>query len=139
MREVGKALVRAMRATAIVVGIAGVMSGAIVWGIGGGDAAWAALAGIGVAAFVGLSTQAAMLLGSRFSFTVLSGILLGSFVVKAIVLVVVFLAVRDSDLSTGAFAWPLVIGVVATLVVDTVVLVRARIPYVEPGGIEEQG
>jgi hypothetical protein len=139
VKEVRVALARAMAATAVALGLVALVSGAIAWSVEGGGAAWTSVAGAGVAAFVGLSTQAAMLVGTRLSPQGLSATVLGSFAVKAIVLVLIFVAVRASDVSKAAFALPLVIGILATLVIDTTVLLKARVPHVAPGEGGEQG
>jgi len=137
--EVRAALVRAMRWTAVTLALFCVGFGAVAWAVAGPDAAMAGLAGVGVAAFVGLSTQAAMFLGSRLSSTSLSVIVLGSFLLKVVILVLVALAIRGSDLSTGAFVASLAVAVVATLVIDVLVLARARVPYVTSDRPAEPG
>ena len=139
MSEVRAALVRAMRWTVVTLACLGVGFGAAAWAVAGSDAAMAGLAGIGLAALVGLSTQVAMLLGSRMSLASLPVVVLGSFVVKVAILVPVTLAVRGSGLSTGAFAASLAAAVVATLVIDVVALARARVPYATSERPTEQG
>lgn len=139
MKEVREALLRAMRATIVMLAFLALASVAIAWGAGGLDAAWAALAGVGAAAFVGLSTQAVMVLCTRSSAAILPVMVLGSFVVKVVILVLVVLAIRALDLPKEAFASPLTIGVIATIIIDTIVLMKARVPYATTGRAGEQG
>lgn len=133
------ALKRAITITAVALGLLAMVSGVVAWTIANPGVALAAVSGVGVAAFVSMSTQAVMIEGLRRSPAGFVGLVLGSYVIKVAVLLLILVAVRESDLPRGAFVIPLVIGAVATLVIDIVVVVRARVPNVSPGRGNEAG
>jgi hypothetical protein len=134
------ALWRAIKVTGAVLGILAVASGCIAWALGGPGEAWAAIAGIGVVAFVGVSTQFAMLVGSRFSPKALAAIVFGSFLVKVTILLGIMWAVaRSETFPRGVFVISLLVGAVATLAIDLAVVARARVPYVSTGPGGEAG
>ncbi len=125
--------------TSIALGLLALISGVVAWVIAGSGAGLAAIAGVGVAAFVSVSTQVAVLVGARFSPTALAGIVFGSFLVKVVVLLLILWAVSRSEMPRAAFVLTLVLGAAVALTIDTIVVVRARVPHVTPGRWKEAG
>lgn len=134
------ALLRAIKLTCPVLGLLAIASGGVAWALGGAGEAWAAAAGVGVAAFVGISNQFAMLVGSRLSPAALAAIVFGSFLVKVTILLGILWAVtRLETFPRAAFVIPLLIGAVATLAIDLTIVAKARVPYVSIGPRDEAG
>jgi len=123
----------AMAITGISLAVVAAVTGAIAWRLDGDRAALAVAAGVAVAAFVGISTQAALLVGSRRSSSTLAAIVFGAFLAKIVVVVGVLWAVSATDaLPRRWFGLPLIAAAVVTLVIDLVVVARSRVPYVSP-------
>ncbi len=98
-------------------------------------AAWGGVAGalLGTAmAVVFLAiTALSILIASRFGLAVFFGIVMGAWILKFVVfLVLVFLLKDQPWLQPTVMFVCLVVAVVGTLVVDVVVIARSRMPYV---------
>ena len=96
---------------------------------------WGALIGTTMAVvFMGI-TAASILLANRFSGSDLFvgaffGIVLGGWLVKFIVFIVLVVLLRDASwLDTTVLFLSLVAGVLASLVVDVLVVAKSRLPY----------
>ena len=135
-----EAFLKAIRLSCIVQGVLAVAAGGIAGAVGGGSEAWAAVLGVGAAAFVSVSTLVAMIMGSRRSPAALAAIVLFSYAAKmAILLGLLWVASRSEDFPRLAFAIPLLVGAVANLAVDIVIITKARVPYATPGQSREAG
>ncbi|QEO13437.1 hypothetical protein FLP10_02665 [Agromyces intestinalis] len=84
--------------------------------------------------FMGI-TAASILLANRFSSSdlfvgVFFGIVLGGWLAKFVVFIVLVLVLRDADWLNGTVLFlSIVAGVLASLVVDVLVVARSRLPY----------
>lgn len=99
--------------------------------VAGGTGVLSALIGAGMAAvFLGI-TAFSILLASRYDILAFFGIVMGAWLLKFILFLVLAVALRDQDFidQTVMFV-TLVVGVIGTLVVDMVVVARSRLPYV---------
>ena len=86
-----------------------------------------------VPAIVLLVTWAAAELGARRSATTFAGLLMGSYLLKLVLVGVVLSVVRDVDgSSTSALGLAAVTGLMLALVVEARVITSTRAPYVEP-------
>lgn len=94
---------------------------------------WAALVGVAIAALAGLTTQLVMVVGHRMQVASMAALVMGSWLVKMIVIVDALVALRAvEDFPRGLAGAFLMAGIVATLAVDVWVVQRGRVPYVQP-------
>jgi hypothetical protein len=95
---------------------------------------WSALAGAGLAAVFGLGTQLAALLTVRRDPLVFVGATAASSMAKILLVIVAAMVAQGIDaLVRPAFGATLLAGSLAAIIIDIVVFVRGRIPYVAPG------
>lgn len=127
---------RALAGGALLALAVAVVGGPIGYAVAGGPGLVGALLGA-VMAFVFLgATAASILLANRFTGTdaylgAFFGIVMGSFVLKLIVFLVLAIVLKDQPwLDTKVLFLTLVVGIIGSLVVDVVVVTRTRIPAV---------
>lgn len=100
----------------------------------GAEGARGAALGCLVPAAVLLLTWAAAELGARRSAQAFAGLLMGSYLVKLVVVGLLLAVLRDVDgASRGALGVAAVVGLLLALVVEARVVTSTRAPYVEPG------
>ena len=104
--------------------------------VAGMDGLWSALAGVLIAAlFLGI-TAASILIANRWFgdplyVPIFFGIVLGGWILKFVVFLVALFVLRDQPWVVGpVFFLALVASVLASLVIDVVVLMRMRVPHV---------
>jgi hypothetical protein len=104
------------------------------WLLGGAPGAWGALIGMGLAvAFFGV-TVAVALATARMDPTRLGIWVLGSWLVKMVLLIVVLALLRDADFySRPALFAALLVGTAGSLLLEARIVTSTRVPYVEPG------
>jgi hypothetical protein len=126
---------RALAWGGILAGILLVVSGILGFVFAGAEGLVSALVGTLMAVvFMGI-TAASILLANRFSSSdvfvgVFFGIVLGGWLLKLIVFIVLVVLLRGADwLNPMVLFLSLVAGVIASLVVDVLVVARSRIPY----------
>ena len=101
--------------------------------LAGAGAAVGAATGAGVAALVVVSTLGQAVLGRRLAAEAFAGLLAFGFLAKVLVVVgLVALLGPEAGVARTAFGLALVAGLLGALVVEAVVSLRARTPYVEP-------
>ncbi|EYR63554.1 membrane protein [Actinotalea ferrariae CF5-4] len=94
--------------------------------------AWGALLGVAVALVFSGSTVLAMLLTARSSITAASGALVGSWLLKTLLLIIAFSLLRDEDFyHRGVFAVVVIIGVLGSVLLDYRAVTGGRIPYAD--------
>lgn len=119
--------------SAIIVGVlavVGALTGLLIAGTAG---LWSALVGVVLAGlFLGLTALLVLIAGRMPpGSTAFFGIVLGGWFVKLVVFVVIMLVLRAQPwISPFVFFFSVVAGVIASLVVDMVVMARSRVPYV---------
>lgn len=125
---------RALRDTAALLAaltVLGVGIGALVAGLPG---VWGALIGVGLALVFSGTTVLAMLRTLRSSPNTMAAVVMGTWLAKVLVVVVVLALLRDHDFySRGVLAAVLALGVVGSAVLDFRAVSTGRVPYVEPG------
>lgn len=119
----------------LVSAVIAVLASGVGYLVAGLPGVWAALIGAGISlAFTG-TTVASMYLVAGRSPELLQIVLLGGWLVK---MVLVFLLLswlqHQAFYHRGVLFATLVVVVVAALVVETITVLKARIPYVEPDG-----
>ena len=136
-RSAPQALVRPMRRI-LVLGYAAALAVLALaclvgWLAAGGPGLWGAVLGVGVpVAFLSLTTVVA-LATARLDVGALGAVVLGSWLVKLVVLIAVLAVLRDRDFySRPVFFWTFLAALVGYLVLEAVLVVRTRAPYVEP-------
>lgn len=131
--EVRRMLRRAMRDVVLLTAAVTVVGAVIGWVVAGGPGLWGGLIGGGVAMGVAVTTVAVMLATADAPVATSGAVALGSWVLKAVVLLVAFVALRSTDLVDRAvFAVVIVVGMLGSLVVDLRAVLGARVPNVEP-------
>ncbi|QWC17023.1 hypothetical protein KKR89_05240 [Cellulomonas dongxiuzhuiae] len=125
---------RALRDTGVLLGaltVLGVGIGALVAGQPG---VWGALIGVGLALVFSGTTVVAMLRTLHSPPHTMAAVVMGTWLAKVLVVVVVLALLRDHDFySRGVLAAVLALGVVASAVLDFRAVNNGRVPYVEPG------
>lgn len=110
------------------------LAGALGWLLGGAGPALGALIGMGIAVAFFAVTVVVALLTAGMDPARLGVWVLGSWLVKVVLVVVVLAVLRQATFySKPALFGALLIGTVGSLVLESLVVVRARVPYVEPG------
>jgi hypothetical protein len=106
---------------------------AVSWMLDGPGGAVAAAVGGGVAAIAGLATPASMLIARERPATLFGALVLGAWLAKMIVILVVVAVLTDVEgFHRAAFGWTLMAGVLASLAVDVWAVRSGRVPYVTP-------
>lgn len=121
--------------SAAVTAVLAVVGGLIGYLVAGESGLWSALAGVLLAAiFLGI-TGVSILIANRWFGTDLYvplffGIVLGGWLLKFVVFLIVLFVVRDQPwVNPTVFFLAIVVGVLAALMVDVIVLTRMRLPY----------
>lgn len=95
---------------------------------------WGAALGVAVALVFSGSTVLAMLLTARSSVTAASGALVGTWLVKMLLLIVAFSLLRGADFfDRGVFVVVVLVGVLGSVLLDYRAVAAARVPYTDPG------
>lgn len=130
-------LVVPMRRTLLLAAIGAVVLLAIAvpvgWAIAGVPGIWGAVLGVTVPVlFLGI-TAAVALLTARLSPSKLGAAVLCSWLLKIVVLIVVLVALDGRDFyARGVFFVVFLLGTAGFLVVEALVVIRTKVPYVEP-------
>jgi hypothetical protein len=103
------------------------------WAVAGVPGVWGAMLGVLVPVlFLGI-TAAVALLTARLSTSTLGAAVLGSWLLKIVVLIVVLVALDGRDFyARGVFFVVFLLGTAGFLVVEALVVLRTKVPYVEP-------
>lgn len=102
--------------------------------IGGAPGAWGALIGMGLAVSFFSVTIAVALVTARMDPTRLGIWVLGSWLVKMVLLIVVLALLQDRDFySRPALFVALLVGTTGSLLLEARIVTTTRVPYVEPG------
>lgn len=111
-------------AIAVVGGVIGLL-------VAGPTAAWSAVIGAAMAGvFLGI-TALSILIAVRYDIVAFFGIVLGAWLLKFVAFIVAALALRDQPwIDPTALFLSLIAGVIASLVVDVMVVMKTRMPYV---------
>lgn len=122
--------------SAVVTGILAVAGAGIGYLAGGWSGLWSAMVGVVMAGlFLGMTAGviliAAHLPGEKFQSPAYFGVVLGGWALKIIVFGVVLLLLRGQPwVDPYIFFFAVVIGTIAALIVDVVMMMRTRVPYV---------
>lgn len=124
---------RALRDTGLLLGglaVVGLGAGGLLAGLPG---VWGALIGVGLALVFSGTTVVAMLRTLHSPPATMAAVVMGTWLAKVLVVVVVLALLRDHDFySRGVLAAVLALGVVGSAVLDFRAVQNGRVPYVEP-------
>lgn len=121
--------------SALVTAILAVIGAVAGYAVAGIDGLWSALVGVFLAAlFLGM-TAVIMLIAGRMQgpdrITAFFGIVIGGWAIKLVVFIVVLIVLRGQPWIQGqVFFFAVLASVIASLVIDLVVMAKARVPYV---------
>ena len=112
-----------------------VLGGLVGYLVAGVDGLWSALAGVLIAAVFLAITAASILIANRWFgdalyVPIFFGIVLGGWILKFVVFLIALFVLRDQPWIVGpVFFLALVASVLASLLIDVVVLMRMRVPH----------
>jgi len=102
------------------------------YAVAAGPGAWGALIGMGLAAGFFAITVGVALRTAALDVTALGAAVLGSWLIKMILLIVVLVLLRDADFySRPVLFVTLLLGTIGALVLEAVVVTRTQVPYTE--------
>ncbi len=109
-----------------------VVGGAAGWFTSGLPGVWGALIGVGITLVFSGTTVVAMLRTAEATATTTAAVVMGSWLAKMIVVIVVLAVIRDQTFYDRAvLAAVLAVGVVGSALLDYRAVLRGRVPYVE--------
>lgn len=113
--------------------IAMVLAAGVGWLVDGSAGLWGAVLGIAIPVVFYSITVIVALVTLRVRPEVFGAAILGSWVVKIAVLIGVLAALSNADFySRGAFFVAFVVGTVGYLVAEALIVVKTRVPFIEP-------
>lgn len=125
-----RAAVRSGAAGAVVLAVLAAVLGLVVRGAPG---LWGGVVGAAVAAGFVVFTAVAVLLSARLDPTAAGAVLLGSWIVKLLLLVVVLALLRGLTFyDRTTLGVTVLAATVGLLVLETLAVLRTRVPYVDP-------
>ncbi|WP_407317062.1 hypothetical protein UQW22_11130 [Isoptericola halotolerans] len=124
---------RAMRWTLVLVGALVVLGSAVGALVAGTAGLWGALVGAGLAAFFCATTIWSMQRTVGKPPTVMAGVVMGAWLAKIVVLVIVLAVLRGADFYDPYVLFVvLAIGAIGSALLDYQAVKGARVPYVQP-------
>ena len=100
--------------------------------VAGASGAWGAAIGMGIAVAFFTITVGVALVTAGMDATALGASVLGSWLVKMVLLLVVLALLRDADFySRPVLFVSLLVGTIGTLVLEALVVTRTQVPYTE--------
>ena len=125
------ALRRILLWTGVVAAAVLVIGGGIGWAVVGVSGLASAAIGAAMAlVFCGV-TVVSILVGRRFSLTAMFGIIMGAWIVKIVIFLILLSWLQPQPWVNRTVVFLcLIVAVLGTLAIDTIVILRARIPYV---------
>jgi hypothetical protein len=125
---------RVLRVGGVAAAVALPVAALIGYLLAGAPGAWGALIGMGLAVTFFAVTVAVALVTARMDPTRLGIWVLGSWLVKMVLLIAVLALLREADFySRPALLLSLLLGIVGSLLLEARIVTTTRVPYVEPG------
>jgi hypothetical protein len=105
-----------------------VVGGGLGWALAGTDGLWSALVGVALAVVFAGITAASMLIAIRFRLAAFFGIVMGAWLLKLVIFVVLLVLVKDQPFVDDVVLFlALVVSIIGTLAIDALVVVRGRL------------
>lgn len=124
---------RALRDALILLVVLVVVAPVVGWFVSGSRGVWGALVGVGLAAVFALVTPLAMLATLRSSLVKVTGVVLGTWLAKVVLVIAVLAVVRSTTgLDRQVLGVVLLVGVLGSLAADLRATSSTRIPYLSP-------
>lgn len=124
---------RALRDMLLLVGVLLVLGGGLGLATSGLKGLWGALLGVAVTLVFSGTTVLSMLRTVGTSVTTTGAVILGTWLVKMVVLVAAFVLLDGQDFyQRDLFVGTLLVGVLGSLYLDYLAATRGRVPYTEP-------
>lgn len=121
----------------LVLGLA-VVGAVVGWFVAGAAGVWGALLGAGIALVFCGTTLVTTMVTSRSNLQVMTMVVLGAWLAKMLVLVIVFALLRDVDFyHLGTFVVVLLLGVAGSMVLDFRAISAGRVPHVDPSARQD--
>lgn len=131
VRDVFRRALRDMVVLVAALAVLGVVGGWLVAGLPG---VWGALVGVGVALVFSGTTVVSMLVTADATPVRTAAVVLGAWLAKMVLVVVVFLALGQADFyDRRVLAVVLLVAVLGSVWLDHRAVQQGRIPYVDPG------
>jgi hypothetical protein len=129
MRQVFR---RALRDVLLFTAALAVLGSGVGWLVAGTPGVWSGVLGAAVSLLVAGTTVATMLVTSGADLARAGAVALAAWVLKAMILIGAFIALRGSDLvNRPIFSLVVVVGVLGSLALDYRAVARGRVPYVD--------
>ena len=123
----------ALRSMLVLLGTLTVVAIPVGYLVDGVEGVWGALIGIGLALVFSGTTVVAMLRTVRSSPQVMAAVVMGTWLAKVIVVIVVLALIKDMTFySKPVLAAVLLVGVLGSAYLDYRAVTRSHVPYVEP-------
>ncbi|OII27489.1 hypothetical protein [Frigoribacterium sp. MCBA15_019] len=120
-----------LKYTGLLALVIAVVGGGLGYVFAGTDGLWSALVGVGLAILFAAITAASMLVAIRFTLGAFFGIVMGAWLLKLVIFIVLLVVLRDQPFVNDVVLFlALVVSIVGTLAVDALVVVRGRLAYV---------
>jgi hypothetical protein len=120
-----------LKYTGVLALVIAVVGGGLGYLFAGTDGLWSALVGVGLAILFAAITAASMLVAIRFTLGAFFGIVMGAWLLKLVIFIVLLVVLRDQPFVNDVVLFlALVVSIVGTLAVDALVVVRGRLAYV---------
>jgi hypothetical protein len=121
-----------LRAGSLAFGLAVPLAALVGWIVDGAAGGWGAFLGMTIPFAFFTGTVIVALLTVRLSVGLFGAVVLGSWVLKLIILLVVLFFLRDADFfNRPIFFVSFLIGTAGYLVLEALVVVKTRVPYLE--------
>ncbi len=125
---------RMLRAGAVAFAVGLPLSALVGLLVAGSAGAWGALIGMGLASGFFAMTVVVALVTASLDVTALGAAVLGSWLLKMVLLIAVLALLRGADFySRPVLFVTLLVGTIGALVLEAVVVTRTRVPYTEAG------
>ncbi|WP_024287731.1 hypothetical protein [Cellulomonas sp. KRMCY2] len=124
---------RALRDMLVLVGLVAVLGTGIGALVGGLPGVWGAVIGVAIVLVFSGTTVLAMVRTAGSSITVASGVLVGTWILKMVVVLVVVAVLRDQEFyHRGVLVAVVAVAVLGSAFVDFRAASSGRVPYTEP-------
>ena len=125
-----------LKYTGVLALVIAVVGGGLGYFFAGTDGLWSALVGVGLAILFAAITAASMLVAIRFTLGAFFGIVMGAWLLKLVIFIVLLVVLRDQPFVNDVVLFlALVVSIIGTLAVDALVVVRGRLAYVSDAAL----
>lgn len=136
MNDARSIFVQVLRYTAVLALVIAVVGGGAGYLAAGTDGLYSALLGTALAVLFAGITAASMLVAIRFELAAFFGIVMGAWLLKLVIFIVLLVLVRDQPFVDDVVLFlSLVVSIIGTLAIDALVVVRGRLSHVSDAAL----